>query len=73
MTLRALQEKVLKATGGRLVYRGQEVSRRQLPGLIQRVSSEAETVRRDDVAARVPLTGALSAAYFAGAGRGPGR
>ncbi|RZU47976.1 Zn-dependent protease with chaperone function [Fluviicoccus keumensis] len=46
LTLQALQEKVFQATGGRLVYRGQEVTRRQLPALIRRVSAEADVVRQ---------------------------
>lgn len=44
-TLEALRDKVYKAVGGRLVHRGREISRRQLPAAIRQVAQEEERVR----------------------------
>jgi len=45
VSLQALRDKVYEATGGRIVYRGREISRRDLPAAIREVSSEAEEIR----------------------------
>jgi hypothetical protein len=44
-TLQALRDKVYEATGGRIVFRGREIGRRDLPDAIRRVEEERETVR----------------------------
>jgi len=44
-TLEALHDKVYKATGDRIVHRGREISRRQLPAAIREVVREEEKVR----------------------------
>jgi len=43
--LKALHDKVYQATGGQIVYRGQSMTRRQLPAAIRAVSNEVEKVR----------------------------
>ena len=44
-TLQALRDKVYQATGGRIVHRGREISRRDLPAAIRDVAAEIERVR----------------------------
>ncbi|MFO1318678.1 MAG: M48 family metallopeptidase [Burkholderiales bacterium] len=43
--LEALRDKVFEATGGQIVFRGREISRRALPGAIREVMQEEEAVR----------------------------
>lgn len=43
--LRALHEKVYLPTGGRIIFRGQEISRRDLPGVMRKVEQETQAVR----------------------------
>ncbi|PTU73741.1 M48 family metallopeptidase [Pseudomonas mangrovi] len=43
--LEALRDKVYRATGGNLVFRGQTVARRDLGGLIEQVAAETAAVR----------------------------
>lgn len=45
ITLQALRDKVYQATGGRIVHRGREISRRDLPTAIRDVAAEIERVR----------------------------
>jgi len=45
-TLQALRDKVYQATGGRIVFRGREIGRRQLPGAIDLVTQEQAQVRQ---------------------------
>ena len=45
-TLVALQDKVYQADGGRIVHRGREISRRDLPAAIDEVSTEEDAVRK---------------------------
>lgn len=44
-TLQALQDKVYEAEGGRIMHRGREISRRELPDAIAQVMKEEEAVR----------------------------
>jgi Zn-dependent protease with chaperone function len=44
--LQALHDKVYQATGGRIVYRGREISRRELPAAIREVRQEEDQVRQ---------------------------
>lgn len=68
-TLVALRDKVYQATGGRLVHRGQEISRRQLPAVISQVTAEAEAVRQRILAHDRQCRGAhLAAARQLGGG-----
>lgn len=46
ITLRALHDRVYQATGGRIVYRGREIPRRELPAAIQEVTLEENQVRQ---------------------------
>lgn len=46
MTLQALRDKVYQATGGRIVYRGREIARRDLPAAIRDVAQEADAIRQ---------------------------
>ncbi|RZL09495.1 MAG: heat-shock protein HtpX [Rubrivivax sp.] len=50
LTLQALRDKVYQAAGGRLVHRGREISRRDLPAAITQVNAEADEVRQRIVA-----------------------
>ena len=43
--LQALRDKIFQATGGRIVHRGREISRRELPAAIRDVGAEIERVR----------------------------
>ncbi len=45
-TLIALKDKVYQTDGGRIVHRGREISRRDLPAAINEVSVEEEAVRK---------------------------
>lgn len=45
-SLQALHERVFQPTGGRIVYRGREISRRDLPAAISIVNSEEEQARQ---------------------------
>ncbi|CAM3912940.1 M48 family metallopeptidase [Ectopseudomonas alcaliphila] len=45
--LQALRDKVYKASGGSIVFRGNSVSRRDLPRLIEQVTDEAEALRQE--------------------------
>ncbi|HEU0265382.1 MAG TPA: hypothetical protein VFR01_06600, partial [Geobacterales bacterium] len=49
-TLQALRDKVYQATGGRIVHRGREIPRRELPAAIRQVATEEEEVRQRIVA-----------------------
>ncbi len=44
--LQALRDKVYKAAGGSIVFRGNSVARRDLPHLIEQVNDEAEALRQ---------------------------
>lgn len=44
-TLKALRDKVFQATGGQIVFRGVSITRRMLPAIITKVTTETETVR----------------------------
>ena len=44
-TLQALRDKQFKATGGRIVHRGREISRKELPIIVQQVTEEEDQVR----------------------------
>ena len=46
VTLEALRDKVYRATGGSIVFRGREISRRQLPAAIREVLEEVDEVRK---------------------------
>mgnify|MGYP000241637027 CR=1 FL=1 len=50
VTLEALRDKVYRAAGGRIVHRGREISRRDLPRAIREVGQEEEQVRQRIVA-----------------------
>lgn len=45
-TLEAVRDKVYRADGGRIVYRGREIARRELPGAIREVAEEEAQVRQ---------------------------
>ncbi|BAU49360.1 peptidase M48 family protein [Sulfurifustis variabilis] len=44
-TLEALRDRVYQAVGGKIVHRGREISRRELPAAIRQVAQEEERVR----------------------------
>lgn len=68
-TLQALRDKVYQATGGRIVYRGREIPRRELPAAIREVVEEIEQVRQRILAHDRQCRGAhLSAAEKLGGG-----
>ena len=46
VALEALRDRVYKASGGRIVFRGREIPRRQLPAAIRDVLAEEEEVRQ---------------------------
>lgn len=46
ITLQALRDKVYQATGGSIVYRGREISRRDLPAAIREVVRETDGIRQ---------------------------
>lgn len=48
--LQALRDKIYQATGGRIVHRGREISRRELPAAIREVAQEEGQVRQRIVA-----------------------
>jgi Zn-dependent protease with chaperone function len=50
VALQALREKVYRATGGRIVHRGREISRVELPAAIRQVMAEEKQVRQAIVA-----------------------
>lgn len=45
-TLQALHDKIYQATGGRIVHRGREIARRELPEAIREVTQEEEQVEK---------------------------
>ena len=68
-TLEALRDKVYQATGGRIVHRGREISRRELPAAIREVGLEEEQVRQRILAHDHQCrTAHLAAADLVGAG-----
>jgi Zn-dependent protease with chaperone function len=68
--LEALRDKAYQARGGRIVHRGREISRRELPAAIREVGQEEEQVRQKIVAHdRQCRTAHLAAADLLGAGR----
>jgi Zn-dependent protease with chaperone function len=48
--LQALRDKVYQATGGRIIYRGREISRRKLAAAIKEVAEDEERVRQSIIA-----------------------
>lgn len=69
VTLEALHDKVYRATDGRIVHRGREISRRDLPRAIREVRQEEEHVRQRIVAHdRQCRSAHLAAAGLLGAG-----
>ena len=68
-TLEALRDKVYRVTGGRIVHRGREISRRELPAAIHEAGQEEEQVRKRIVAHDYQCRSAhLAAADLLGAG-----
>ncbi len=68
-TLEALRDKVYRVTGGRIVHRGREISRRELPAAIHEAGQEEEQVRQRIVAHDYQCRSAhLAAADLLGAG-----
>lgn len=46
VSLQALRDKVYQAKGGTILYRGREISRRDLPAAIREVANEADAIRQ---------------------------
>ncbi len=69
MALEALRDRIYQATGGRLIFRGREISRRHLPAAIRKVGQEEEQVRQKILAHdRQCRSAHLAAADLLGAG-----
>lgn len=68
-TLEALRDRIYRATGGRIVHRGREISRRDLPAAIRDVAREETQVRGRLIAHdRQCRSAHLAAAELLGAG-----
>ena len=50
VALEALRDRVYQASGGRIIFRGREISRRHLPAAIRKVGQDEEQVRQRIVA-----------------------